>query len=161
MSFGEQVLSLIDKRMDLLNTVDIGTVIAIYPGETCVDVKLQHKFGDAETIIPRVPIAYPKFGDSEIVIMPTIGTAVLVAYTKYERQRQLDNADPVPVNPLLKHTINNAVVIGGPFRTSEPAPVGLQAGEILIRHKTGSYLKFKADGSIEIKATDVNILKSS
>jgi len=161
MSLGEQVLTLIDKRIDLLNTVDLGTVIAVYDGETCVDIKLLHKVGDAETKLSRVPIAYPKLGDSEIVIMPSIGATILVAYTKYERQRQLENADPTAVNPILKHTINNAVVIGGPFKIGETVPAGLQAGEILIQHKTGSYLKFKADGSIEIKATDVNILKSS
>ncbi|MDD1695087.1 MAG: hypothetical protein LUQ71_10225 [Methanoregula sp.] len=152
MSMGEQILSLIDKRMDLLNTVDIGTVIAVYDGETCVDVKLKHKIGDAETIIKRVPIAYPKFGDSEIVIMPVIGAVVLVAYTKYERSRQLNDDSITAVNPLLKHAIGNAIVIGSPFKNGEAAPSGLTTGEIQIQHKSGTYLKFCANGDIETNA---------
>jgi len=157
---GETITELIEARIGQINTLDLGTVIAVNSDKMLVDVKLKHSVDDTEVILREVPIMYPQLGDSAVIILPTIGAVVLVGYTRYERGRQLKQAGVVKVNPLVQRQLTHALVLGGIGLVPSTLPTPLAAaGEILIKHKSGSYIWFKDNGAIEIKSdVEVNVV---
>lgn len=156
---GEQIVYLIDKKINALNTVDIALVTEVHADQWTVDVRLKHTIDDAEIQIKNVPILHTRFGESMIVMLPLKGSVVLLAYTKYESARQLENDEVRTVNPLSKHQFSNAIVIGGLFTAAETIPHVVAEGEVLIHHKSGSYIWFKDSGAIEINSpVEVNVV---
>jgi hypothetical protein len=147
-SIAEKVALLVDQRLGRINTILIGSVTKV-TSPFLVDVKLSHQVGTASPQLLNVPVLHPKFGGSSIVICPAVGDMVLVGITKHDRDPLLTGKTNVPVNQYTSFSINNAVVLSGTF-TSSSTPPSMVAGEILLQHATGSFIRFHSDGSIEI-----------
>lgn len=152
----EQIRKLIDIKLDNLNTVALGIVTHVDLKKLRCNVKLKHKIQGNEIELFDVPIAFPKFRGCLIAPAPHEGDPVLLVFSKYELEEQLKNRKTVEVNELLKFNINNAIVIGGIYTMSDSIPT-ISEDEIIIWHRTGAYIKFKEDGSIEIRGKSVTI----
>ncbi|PKG31337.1 hypothetical protein [Methanoregula sp.] len=158
MTIAEQIVSLINQKLAGINTVDIGTVTKVYDNYMRVDVRLKCSVNGTETLLQNVPFMSLRFGDSEIIVLPDVGQPVLVAYTKFERSKQLEGDGVAPVNPRSRFQLSNAVVLGSIHLRSDGIPEDLSApGDIGIFHKSGSCILFKSDGKIEIRTTQLDI----
>ena len=154
----EQIRKLIDIKLDHLNTVTLGIITQVDLQNMRCNVKLKHKIQGNEIELFNVPIAFQKFDDSAIIMAPREGDIVLVLFSKYELEEQLKDRNIVDVNEFHLFDINNAIVIGGLYTAVDQVP-SINQDEILIQHKTGAYIKFKQDGSLEIKASRVDFYK--
>lgn len=152
----EQIKKLVDIKLDNINTVALGVVTRVDLSKMRCNVKLKHKIQDNEIELFDVPIALNRFYGSAIIITPKEGDIVLVLFNKYELDEQLKNRDVVNVNELLKFNLNYAIVIAGVYTSIDAIP-HVSNEEILIWHRSGAYIKFFSDGSIEIRAKSVNI----
>jgi hypothetical protein len=155
---GEKIIRLIDSKLDEINTLALGKITQIDLSKLRCNVKLKHRIQGQEIELFDLPIAVPKFADSSITIAPAEGDICLVVFSKYELEEQLKNKDIVAVNEILQFNTNHAVVLTGIFTLVDQIPQ-INKDEILIWHKTGAYLKFKEDGSLEIKAKRVDFLQ--
>lgn len=152
------LLKLVDSKLDELNTVALGIITQVDLQKLRCNVKLKHKIQGNEIELFDVPVAVPKFHDSSLIFAPKEGDIVLVIFSKYEIQEQLDSHAVVDVNELLKFNLNNAIVIAGIYTAVDEVPT-IDQEEILLWHKTGAYIKFRQDGSLEIKASRVDFYK--
>lgn len=157
-SVGDIINGLIESQINAINTLDIGTITKIYDGKGKVDVELKIKVGSQNVVLQECPLAFQKFGSGTIWIAPKLGQTVLVAFTKTERDRQL-KAGTQRMDEVATFTLSNAIVIGGLFLITDILPDDFDPDEICIRHQTGSYIKFKENGAIEIKSPlEVNVI---
>jgi hypothetical protein len=150
-NIAEKVSLLVDERIQRINTILVGSITKV-TSPMLVDVKLSHQVGTASPQLLNVPVLHPKFGESSIVICPQVGDMVIVGVTKYERDPLLSGRTNLKVNQYRNFSINNAVVLSGTF-TSSGTPPALAAGEMVMQHTSGSFIRFHADGSIEIHST--------
>jgi hypothetical protein len=154
-SVRDQVVGLIEDRIQKVNTLAMAVITKVDLARWQADIRLKHKIQDVTLDLTAVPIALQSYGTGAIHIAPAIGDVVLVGFSKHEIRKQLRNRDVVAVNELVLHNLNHAVIISGIHAESDTVPA-VAAGEILISHKTGAYLKFKNDGSMEFKIKEVN-----
>jgi hypothetical protein len=147
-SIAEKVSLLVDQRILRINTILIGSITAV-TNPFLVDVRLSHQVGTSSPQLLNVPVLHPQFGGSSVVICPQVGDMVVVGITKHERDPLLSGKTNVQVNPYRNFSINNAVVLSGTFTSSATAP-SLVAGEMLLQHTSGSFIRFHNDGTIEI-----------
>jgi len=159
-TYAELVRSLIEPHIEKLNTLAIGKITSVDLATWRANVVLKSRIDGVLVELQNVPIAVQSFTAGSLHIAPAVGDIVLVGFSKYEVQSLLGDKEIQDVNQRILHNLNHAIIISGIHTMVDTIPA-ISANEILIQHKTGSYLKFKSDGSIEIKATDVNILKSS
>jgi hypothetical protein len=154
----EKLIRLIDSKLEEINTVSFGIVTQVDLSKMRCNVKLKHRIHGNEIELFDVPLAVQKFSDSALIIAPKEGDIVLVLFSKYELEEQIKNREIVDVNELLKFNLNHACVIAGIFTAVDSLP-SMNEDEILIWHKSGAYIKFKQDGSLEIKAKRVDFNK--
>ena len=152
----EQIRKLIDIKLDQLNTADIGVITQVDLQRFRCSVKLKHRIQGHEVELFDIPIAFHRFYGSAIIVAPHEGDPVIVLFNKYELEEMLKNRDVVDVNELLKFNLNNAIVIAGIYTDVDAIPT-INAEEILIWHRSGAYIKFNKDGSIEIRGKTVTI----
>ncbi len=158
MNYAEPVLKLVAQRLASINTLALGRITKVNLATWRVSVRLKNKIQDNEIELVNVPIALQAFGTGALHIAPTVGDIVTVGFSKYEIQKQLRNRDIVPVNELVQHNLNHAVVLSGIYTESDTVPA-VAAGEILISHKSGSSIRFKTNGDIEITASHIKLVK--
>jgi hypothetical protein len=159
-TYAELVNGLIEQRVKKINTLALGKLTSVDLATWKADVLLKSKIQGEVIELQAVPIAVQNFAAGSIHIAPAVGDVVIVGYAKHEVQALLGDKEVQDVNERILHNLNHALIIGGIHTAVDIIPE-ISSNEILIRHKSGSYLKFKADGSIEIKATDINLLKLS
>lgn len=160
MNYTDGLVEYVTRRIAQINTLAIGKITKVNLTTWRADVRLKAKVGDQEIEIANVPIALQKFAAGAVHIAPAVGDIVLIGFSAKEIQKQLRNRDIVSANELVLHNVNHAIILSGVYVESDAVPV-VAASEILIQHTTGSYLKFKADGSIEMVATAINMVKRS
>lgn len=152
---GEKIIRLIEDRLGDINTVALGIITHVNLTEMRCNVKLKHKIQGQEIELFDVPVAPQSFAGSSIIIAPAEGDVVLIIFSKYELEEQLKNRDVVAVNELLRFNINNAIIVAGLYTSVDSIPQ-IGKDEIIIQHKSGAYIKFYQDGSLEIKAKRVD-----
>ena len=160
MNFAEPVRKLIDERLASVNSVAVGVITKVNLVAWRADVRLKSKIQDCEIELANVPIGLQSFAAGAVHIAPAVGDVVIVGFSKHELQKQLRNRDVVAVNELVLHNINHAIILTGVYVETDAIPA-VAAGEILIRHKSGSSIKFSANGEIEIYATKIRMRKRS
>ena len=152
----DKIRKLIEEELEDVETVALGIITQVDLQKPRCNVKLKHKIKGQEIELFDVPIVFPKFHGSSIIFAPHEGDVVLVVFSKYELEEQLKNRETVAVNEIFRFNVNNAIVIAGVYTLVDKIPP-IQEDEILIWHRTGAYIKFKADGSIEIRGKSINI----
>lgn len=157
-NYTDGIAEYIGRQVAKINTLAIGKITKVDLITWRADVRLKAKVGDQEIEIANVPIALQKFGAGAVHIAPTVGDIVLIGFSTREVKKQLRNRDIVAVNELVLHNVNHAIILSGIYVDSDTVQP-ISAGEMLISHKSGSYLKFKVDGGIEIysPSSDVNV----
>lgn len=151
MNYAEPIRKMIEQRIEKVNTLSVGVLKKIDLARWRADVQLKYTVQGVPLNLTDVPIALPAWKTGALHIAPTAGDVVLVGFSKYEIQKQLRNRDIVPVNELVLHNLQHAVVLGGIHTESDTVPA-VQAGEILISHRSGSYIRFTEEGDIQIGA---------
>lgn len=149
MNYADPIKKLIEQRIEKVNTISPGVIRKVDLARWRANVQLKYTIQGVTLNLTDVPIALQNWKTGALHIAPTVGDVVLVGFSKYEIQKQLRNRDIVPVNELVLHNLAHAVILGGIHVESDTVP-DLQAGEILISHKSGSYIKFTEDGYIDI-----------
>lgn len=157
MNYAEPIKTLIEQRIQKVNTLSVGVLKKVDLARWRADVQLKYTIQGVPLNLTDVPIALQSFKTGALHIAPTAGDVVLVGFSKYEIQKQLRNRDIVPVNELVLHNLAHAVILGGIHTESDTVPT-LQAGEILISHKSGTYLKFCENGDLETNAPHLNFV---
>jgi formylmethanofuran dehydrogenase subunit C len=157
MNIVEKIEKLVDEKLSEINTFDIGKITDANNSKLLYNVKLKHKIEGNEIELFRVPLAPARYSAGSILCSLNIGDIVGVAFSKYELKQQLKNKDILDVNEVLKFDLNNAIIVSGIFTDVDSVPVEFEDGTILIKHKSGNYIKFEpVNGNIEIKGnTDV------
>lgn len=150
--FVHAVVNMVDRKLAGINTVDVAILTEFDPATYRANVQLKRKVNGTTVEIFNVPVMFPYYNGCAFVIHPAPGDVVLVVYSKFEVEEQLINRDVVEVNGVLRFDLNNAVVIGG-LVTTQDLPVAIGVDEAGMFHKSGSYLKFKANGDIEAGVT--------
>ena len=158
MSISQKITDLIESRIEKVNTLALGKITKVDLTRWRANVRIKNKIQDNEIELVNVPIALQAFGTGAIHIAPAVGDIVVVGFSKHEIQKQLGNRDIIPVNELVLHNLNHAVILSGIHTESDTVPA-VAAGEILISHKSGSYILFKNNGAIEINSpVEVNVV---
>jgi len=151
MNYSQSIVELINRRIEKVNTLALGRITKVDLATWRVSVRLKHKIQDNELELVNVPIAVQAFGAGALHIAPAVGDIVVVGFSKYELQKQLRNRDIVAVNELVQHNLNHAVILSGIHTESDTVPA-VAVDEIVISHKSGTYLKFCANGDLETNA---------
>jgi len=158
MNIVDKIKKLVSEKLGELNTFDLGTVTAIDNAKLRYNVKLKHKIEGKEIELFNVPLAPFWFNAGMILISLDIDDIVGIAFSKHELKQQLKNKNIVDVNEVLKFDINNAIIVSGAFTDVDEIPDEFEDNTILVKHKSGSIVKFALDGKINIiSATEVNI----
>jgi len=151
MNIVNKIKKLITEKLDEVNTFDLGKVTAIDNLKLRYNVKLKHKIAGKEIELFNVPLAPFYFNAGMVLISLDIDDVVGIAFSKHELKQQLKNNDITDVNEILKFDINNAIIVSGTFTDVDEIPDEFEDGSILIKHKSGNYIKFDPTGDIEIK----------
>ena len=98
---------------------------------------------------------------------------MLLIFMKYNSQGLLDTSNPLLFRDSRQFSLNDAVAIPGFFLSSDVLPevnegegivkhksgsfVKFTEEEMLLEHKSGAYIEFKEDGSIEILTKKLDV----
>ena len=155
MNFAEPVSNLIEDRLEKINTLAVGVITKIDLSKWRADVRLKSMIDGQAVELANIPIALQMFAAGSLTIAPAVNDVVIVGFSKHEVQKQLKNREVVEVNERVLHNLNHAIIMSGVYVESDAVPT-VAANEILIRHKTGSFIRFYASGKIEIHS-DVEV----
>jgi len=132
-------------------------------GTTVVDVQVKNKLmkdGEEITfpIIKNVPVLHYKTSNFYIASPLEVGDVVLLVFLKFNSNDFLDTANMLQSPDGRMFNFNDVICISGFFLTDE-TPV-IQTGEAVIKHKSGSYIRFSENGGITIASKgEVNIIE--
>ena len=160
MNFAEPVLKLVEERLSKINTLAIGTLTKVDLSKWRADVRLKTKIQGQNIEIANVPIALQMFTAGSLQIAPAVGDVVIIGVSKHEIQKQLRNRDVVEANEQVLYNINHAVILSGGYVESDAVP-SVAANEILIQHSSGTSIRFKANGDLDITASHINWIKKT
>jgi len=154
MNYSEGISELIDRRIGRINSISLGVISKVNLATWSADVRLKMKIQDQTIEIVNVPIALQTFAAGAVHIAPAVNDVVVIGFSKHELKKQLRNRDIVTVNELVLHNMNHAIILTGVHVESDAIPV-VAPGEILIGHKSGSFIKFKENGDLELTASHI------
>lgn len=160
MNYTQGISELIDRKIANINAVVVGVITKIDLSKWRADVRLKAEIQGQKVEIANVPIALQMFAAGSLQIAPAAGDVVIVGISKHEIQKQLRNREIVQVNEQVLHNINHAVILSGVFVESDAVPA-VAANEILIQHRSGSSIRFKANGDLDITASHINWIKKT
>jgi len=163
------IISLIKKYVNLrFNTLETSEVVIVesvdYTTWTC-SVRPKAKmnmYGNTvdAPIIMNVPIAVQKTGDSVILMPVKVGDVCLCVFSKYALDNILIDKSTNRVKIPRTFDVNDCILIGGLYTEIDTVPT-ISEGEMLIHHKSGSYIKFDLDGKLYIHAKKIYMTESS
>ncbi len=158
-SIAAALKTILDKKTRQIETTLVGIVLGVDKDLWLIDVQLKHKIMGKTVVLKQVPIGFPSFNGCRIVTTPKIGDVVLLTCTKYDLMSQIRDENPIDeyldIGPVF--SAGNAIAITA-LVTDVEERIQLNDNEMTILHNTGSYIKFKANGNIEIKAPRVDIV---
>ncbi|HJK49610.1 MAG TPA: hypothetical protein O0X43_01060 [Methanocorpusculum sp.] len=147
---------LITKRISRISTLDIGTISSVSAYDR-VDVKLKHLSKGQVREYLDVPVLPHGGSNGRLYTYPAKGDTVLLGFLQHEPAPQLEQRAVITtINEQLQYI---RPVVLATLPTTDDPPVQVPAeGETLITHESGSYIRFKSDGSIIICGTTVNVI---
>lgn len=157
----------IDKKINDINTLDIGIVDSVNSETNTLNVTLLRVYDtfnignlDVNTVIPTiklldVPVMRPMCKNFAIQPDYESGDRVLVMYTKKDIYSQLTTDSALDLSCSTNFTVRNAVVIGTIAKWGNNLPTASEGHDVLIQHSSGSSIKFGADGSITITGSKI------
>lgn len=154
-----KIQEIIDAKLNGMWTAAIGTVTKV--GTRNVDVQIKNKImidneEEEFPIIRDVPVHFPHTANLSVVSPLAIDDVVLLIFTKYNSQGLLDSSNVLLSTDSRQFSLNDCICIPGFFLSTDVLPE-VNEGEGIISHKSGSQIKFKSDGSIEIKASKFEV----
>ena len=154
-----KIQEIFEKQTNGLWTATIGVVTKA--GTRVVDVQVKNKImvdgsEEAFPVIKDVPVLFPHTGNLSVVSPLVIDDVVLLIFTKYNLQGLLDSSSTLLSRDSRQFSLNDVVAIPGFFLSSDTLPV-VSEDEGIVKHKSGSYIKFKSDGGIEIKTSKFEV----
>lgn len=137
----------------IVESVDLATMKCSVRPKARIDVH-----GNVQDMpqILNVPIAFQKSGNSVMLVPPKVNDVGTVVFSKHALDTLLINRDTVEIMIPRTFDINDAIYISGLYTGVENVP-SISPGEVILHHESGSYIKFFANGNIEIKANKVDI----
>ena len=157
-----KIQEIVEAQTNSLWTAAIGVVTKA--GTRVVDVQIKNKIvvdgsEEAFPIIRDVPVLFPHTSNLSVVSPLVVNDTVLVVFTKYNSKGLLDSSNTLLSRDSRQFSLNDAVAIPGFFLSVDMLPeVGVGEGEGIVYHKSGCFVKFEADGKINIKSSvEVNI----
>ncbi len=158
MNYSQGMVELIERRLSKINTLAIGTLTKVDLSKWRADVRLKTMIQGQRVEIANVPIALQMFAAGSLQIAPAAGDVVIIGTSKHEVQKQLRNREIIEANEQVLYNINHAVILSGVYVESDAVPT-VAANEILLSHKSGSFIKFHSSGKIEIhsESSDVEV----
>jgi hypothetical protein len=106
--------------------------------------------------ILNVPISFQKSGDSVLLIPPKVNDIGVAIFSKHALDNLLIEKTTTTITIPRNFDINDAIYISGLYTGVETVP-SVAEGEMLLHHESGSFIKFFANGNIEIKGNRVDI----
>lgn len=106
-------------------------------------------------IIMNIPIAVQKAGGSVILMPINVGDVGLCVFSKYALDNLLIDKETNSIKIPRTFDYNDAIYIGGLYTELDTIP-SITEGEMLIKHESGSYIKFGVGGNIELKAKRID-----
>ena len=100
-------------------------------------------------IIEQVPILVQKSGDSVIMLPPSISDVGLCVFSRRSLDEILIDNGTNNIYDHRRFSINDGVFVGGLFTELSTIPT-ISAGEMILKHGSGSQIKFSNDGNIYI-----------
>lgn len=155
MNYTQNIAELIDRRVAKINALAVGVISKVHLSKWQADVRLKSKIDGQAVELANIPIALQMFAAGSLQIAPAVDDVVIVGFSKHEVQKQLKNREVVEVNERVLHNLNHAIIMSGVYVESDAVPT-VAANEILLQHKTGSFIRFYASGKIEIHS-DVEV----
>ena len=152
----DQIARLINSRIARIRTIDIGTISAVTAHDRA-NVKIKHLV--AGQVREHLDVAILPHGGAagRIYTYPEVGDTVLIGYLQHEPGPQMEQRGIITeINEQAQYL--RPVILGTLPTTDDPPRQTPAAGETLITHASGSYIRFRADGSIIICGTAVNII---
>lgn len=153
----DNIRRLIEKYLQRMNTVSLGIVTSVHLDRQTVDLRLKYSVAGQEIPLFEVPYLYPSYRGSTIAIAPGEGDVVVVIFTKRDLEALLRDRSIVSVSEESLFDLNNAIVLCGVLTKDDPPP-DVKDGEILISHKSGSYIRFKDNGDIDVKTDKFEVI---
>ena len=154
-----KIQKIIEAQNNSLWTAAIGVVTKA--GTRVVDVQIKNKImvdgsEEAFPIIRNVPVLFPHTSNLSIVSPLVVNDMVLLVFTKYNSQGLLDSSNTILSRDSRQFSLNDVVAIPGFFLSSDVLPE-VSEGEGIVKHKSGSFIKFEADGSIVILTKKLDV----
>lgn len=159
------IIGLIKKHLNMrfreLQTVEIVVVEAVDLTTMRCSVRPKARInirGNAQEMptILSVPISFQKSGDSVLLIPPKVNDVGTVVFSKHALDTLLINRDTVEITIPRTFDINDCIYISGNYTEVEDIP-SIAEGEMILQHESGSFIKFFANGNIEIKANRIDM----
>ena len=100
-------------------------------------------------MIEDVPIMVQKSGDSVIMLPPKISDVGMCVFSRRSLDELLINRNTNIIHDFRRFSLNDAIFVGGLFTELDTIP-SISAGEIIIKHGSGTQMKFDNDGKIYI-----------
>ena len=154
-----KIQAIFEKQTDGLWTATIGVVTKA--GTRVVDVQVKNKImvdesEEAFPVIRDVPVLFPHTSNLSVVSPLAINDIVLLVFTKYNSQGLLDSSSTILSRDTRQFSLNDVVAIPGFFLSTDELPE-VSEDEGIVKHKSGSYIKFKSDGGIEILTKKLDV----
>ena len=156
MDAAEVIAKYVREQVAGIRTLDVGTVSSV--SGNLVSVKVKHMVSGRVMEYVEVPVLPYGTGAGRLCAAPLVGDTVLIAFLMHELPPMLEAAGHIPeINERIRYT--NPVVLTvldtpDALLDLQPAP-----GELLLQHRSGSYIRFGTDGSLEIGATAVDFVR--
>lgn len=152
----DQIARLINSRVARIRTIDIGTISSVTAYDH-VNVKIKHLVAGQVIEHLDVPVIPHGGACGRIYTHPAVGDTVLIGYLQHEPGPQLEQRSTITEINEQAQYLRPAILATIPTADDPPQQTPA-AGETLITHASGSYIRFRADGTITICGTAVNII---
>lgn len=160
MQLHEIITKVCENKVNALPFNIMGKVLAVNIEKMAVKIQLNTRNRNGDPIIfENIPVIYPRFGNCFIAALPNIGDMVCISVTKYNLDLQRNDLLTEETNLRLGNIFGPSnMFVWASFPKEDDEHIStLEEQTMVIKHNSGSYIKFNADGSIEIKATRVDI----
>lgn len=124
---------------------------------------INQKYNDGEVvvlpIIHNVPVVHPAAGGASIIFPVKIGDSVLLMFSEKSLEEWLQDGKQATPDDPRQNDLTDAIALIGLFPFSSPSPA--ENGADLLIDFSGSKIRLKPNGSLEIVSSDLNITNNN
>ena len=153
----------IEQALANVHTTMPGKVVAYNTAESTVDVqphfKRKYVGFDAQTlpVIPRVPIAWPRFGNAWIRIPIKVGDYVQLQFAERSLDRWMSRGEPTDPEFPAKHALADAIAVPGLHPATAPLTAKGADTSLEIANGTG-YIEITSAGRFKFENAAAELL---